>query len=92
MNGEKFIGAELDIPVKTRKDFSFFSESQSRVIVSIDANSKEMFENYLRDKDQYFLFLGITGGDSFIIKNNMEIDVNQLSDIYYNTISRIMNG
>jgi phosphoribosylformylglycinamidine synthase len=92
MNSEKFIGAEIDIPVKTRRDFSLFSESQSRVLVSIDSNSKEMFEKYLRDKDQYFLLLGKTGEDSFIIKNNMEIDVSHLSDIYYNTISRIMNG
>lgn len=92
MNSENYLGAEIDIPVKTRNDFSFFSESQSRVIVSIDEQSKDRFEKYLSEGKQYFSFLGRTGGNKLIIRNNMEIDVNKLADIYYNTISRIMNG
>ncbi len=92
INNEKRIGADIQIPVKTREDFSFFSESQSRIIVSIDNRHKEEFEKYLKKNDQYFVLLGKTGGDSLKVNNNMEIDVNKLSDIYYNTISRIMNG
>ncbi len=92
INNEKRIGADVQIPVKTREDFTFFSESQSRIIVSIDKSYKEEFENYLGTNDQYFVLLGNTGGDSLKVNNNMEIDVNKLSDIYYNTISRIMNG
>ncbi|MCL4548333.1 MAG: phosphoribosylformylglycinamidine synthase subunit PurL, partial [Bacteroidetes bacterium] len=41
---EKPIGARVKIPIKTREDFSFFSESQSRIIVSVDPEMKEKFE------------------------------------------------
>lgn len=92
LNNETRIGAEVNIPVKTRADFSLFSESQSRIIVSVDEKSGEMFEKYLRDNRQYFILLGKTGGSSLKVNNKMEIDVNKLADIYYNTISRIMNG
>ena len=92
INNEKRIGADVQIPMKTRWDFSFFSESQSRAIVSIDKSQREEFERYLGTNDQYFVFLGSTGGGSLKVNNNLEIDVNKLADIYYNTISRIMNG
>jgi phosphoribosylformylglycinamidine synthase II len=92
MNSESKIGADVQIPIKTRIDFSLFSESQSRIIVSIDEKSKEVFEKYLRDNKQYFCFLGKTGGNSLKVNNKIEIDLDKLSDIYYNTISNIMNG
>ena len=92
MNNENKIGAEVKLPVKTREDFTFFSESQSRVIVSIHKNSRKEFEDFLGKKKQSFLLLGKTGGSTLKVNNIMEIDVNKLADIYYNTISNIMNG
>ncbi len=92
INNENKIGAEINIHVKTRNDFSFFSESQSRIIVSIREESKAEFEKYLRKKEQSFSLLGKTGGSSLKVNNIMEIDVNKLADLYYNTISNIMNG
>ncbi len=92
MNNENKIGAELKLPVKTREDFTLFSESQSRVIVSIHENLRNEFEDFLRKKEQTFLLLGKTAGTSLKVNNIMEIDVDKLADIYYNTISNIMNG
>ncbi len=92
INDESKIGAEVNIPVKTRDDFSFFSESQSRVIVSIEEKNKKEFENYLKEKKQYFVLLGKTGKNSLKINGKIEIDVDVLSDLYFNTISRIMNA
>lgn len=92
INIEKCIGAEVNIPVKTRIDFSLFSESQSRIIVSIDEKNKNDFEKYLKDKKQYYFHAGRTGGNSLKVNGKIEIAVDKLSDIYYNTISRIMNG
>ncbi len=92
INNENKIGADVNVPVKTRNDFSFFSESQSRIIVSIREDSKDEFEKYLREEEQTFSFLGKTGGSSLKVNNIMEIDVNKLADVYYNTISNIMNG
>lgn len=92
VNSENKIGADVNIPVKTRDDFSFFSESQSRIIVSIDEKYKKEFEKYLTEKEQYFVLLGKTGKNSLKANGKIEIDVESLSDVYFNTISRIMNA
>jgi phosphoribosylformylglycinamidine synthase len=51
LNEEKMIGAKITIPVKTREDFSFFSESQSRIIVSVSPENKDKFEEKLIKSD-----------------------------------------
>ena len=61
-------------------------------MLSIFEKSREKFEKYLKDKQQYFILLGKTGGGKLKVNNKMEIDINKLADIYYNTISRIMNA
>lgn len=88
---EKNIGAEVSIPVKNRDDFSFFSESQSRIIVSISKHSQPEFEKYLNEQKQAFCLLGKTGGDKFIVNNKISIHIKDLSDIYFQTIPRFMN-
>jgi phosphoribosylformylglycinamidine synthase len=92
INTENKMGAEVNIPVKSRDDFSFFSESQSRLVVSIDEKYKTDFENLLNKKKQYYILIGRTGGNSLRVNEKLEIDVDKLADIYYNTISRIMNA
>ncbi len=92
MNNERLIGAEVNIHFKTRKDFSFFSESQSRIIVSIKKEMKSGFEKFLNEKGQSFHYLGLTGGKDFSVNDEFKFELDALSDIYYNTISRIMNA
>ena len=89
---ENPIGAEVIIPIKTREDFSLFSESQSRIIISLNPNNKNEFEEFLKDKKQPFTFLGKTGGSQLKINKKINISLDKLVDIYFNTISRIMNG
>jgi phosphoribosylformylglycinamidine synthase len=90
MNEDKLIGAYIIIPIKTRDDFSFFSESQSRIVVSISPGKKEKFESTLREFGQPFLYLGKTGGDSLKINNNIDVRLDRIADLYYNTIPNIM--
>lgn len=92
MNEEKLIGAEVKIPVKYRDDFSFFSESQSRIIVSVKPENKNEFVALLKKHDQNFVFLGNTIEKIFDVNGKIVSDVNELADIYYNTIPRIMNA
>ncbi len=89
---ENPIGAEVTIPVKSREDFSLFSETQSRVIVSVEMNNKDKFESYLKGNDQSFTLLGKAGGTVFSVNNKIEISVKKLSELYYSTIPNIMNG
>src|SRR5690606_38645420 len=58
INIENSIGANVNIPIKEREDFSLFSESQSRIIVSVSEESKSKFENKLKEFKQPFFLLG----------------------------------
>jgi phosphoribosylformylglycinamidine synthase len=91
INEENKIGAAVEIPVKTRPDFSLFSESQSRIIISVRADKKTELENYLASSGQSFKMLGNTGGKSLNINSLFSVDVERLANLYYNTIPDIMN-
>lgn len=93
INQEKQIGCEVEIPVKSRKDFSLFSESQSRIIVTVSKeNSEELEKNLELEPELELKKLGIVSGSSLKIKNLFEVELILLSDIYYNTIPRIMSS
>jgi phosphoribosylformylglycinamidine (FGAM) synthase-like enzyme len=92
INEKNPIGAEVNIPVKSREDFSFFSESQSRVIVSIDESDKEKFEKAAAESFTPFNFLGKTGGDSLKVNNKYGFGLNSLISLYYNSIPERMNA
>lgn len=92
INQEKQIGCEVEIPIKSRKDFSLFSESQSRIIISISKEKVLDLERELKLPGIKFKKLGVVGGKDLKLKNKFEISVAQLSDIYYNTIPGIMSG
>jgi len=91
INQEKMIGAEVNIPVKSRVDFSLFSESQSRVLISIDIKNQKSAEDILNKAKQPFILIGKTGSNALIINKKIKISLANLADIYFNTISRIMN-
>ncbi len=92
INQEKQIGCEVEIPIKSRKDFSLFSESQSRIIISISNDKILDLERELKLSNVKFTKLGVVAGSSFKIKNLFDVNVNELADIYYNTIPRIMSS
>ncbi len=89
---EKQLGCEVEIPIKSRKDFSMFSESQSRIIVSVSKDSVTEFENELKIAKLQFKKLGFVKGSLLKVKNLFDITIKEISDIYYNTIPAIMSG
>lgn len=91
LDKEKLIGAEINIPVKTREDFSFFSESQSRIVVSVPEVMKDEFEKHFPEGKISATYLGKTGGKSLLVNSKYKFDLSKLVDLYYNTISKIMN-
>lgn len=99
INNEKMLGAKVDIPIITRKDFSYFSESQSRIIVSVSSGKKDEFEKLLQSINlpagqagQPFSVIGKTGGSSLKINSDIDVSLKDLADSYFNTIPGIMNG
>jgi len=92
MNREKMIGAKVIIPIKSRFDFSLFSESQSRVIVSVKKSDRAAFEYYMMKNKLLYRFLGMTGGKLIKINDEITLPLSRLEDIYYNTLSQIMGS
>jgi phosphoribosylformylglycinamidine synthase len=92
INDEKMFGAEVNIPIKSRKDFSYFSETQSRIVVSVSSDKKVEFEKFVRSVSQPFIAVGQVGGLDLKINNDINVSVENLADLYFNTISRIMSG
>lgn len=91
MDAENLVGAEVEIPVISREDFSFFSESQSRVIVSVSEKNKNEFEKVLAESFTPFHCIGKTKGKSLVVNKKYSFDLNLLSDLYYNVIQKLMN-
>ncbi len=90
INKENPIGAKVNIEIKSREDFTFFSESQSRIIVSIEEKNKELFEDTCNALNQPFYLLGKTAPNNLTI-NNYTFSLKELSNLYYNSISNLMN-
>lgn len=86
INDENPIGAKVEIPVKSRIDFSLFSETQSRIIVTVPANKANQFEKLAGEKNIPVVKLGTTGGDSLKINGVIDVSLEKLKELYYNTI------
>ena len=92
INDNKMIGADVRLKISTRQDFTLFSESQSRIIVSILPENKENFEAKLKGFNQPFTYLGVTGGERLIINDKINLELTEIADLYYNSIPNIMNS
>ncbi|MFH0733076.1 MAG: phosphoribosylformylglycinamidine synthase subunit PurL [bacterium] len=90
INRENPVGAEIIVPVKTREDLSLFSESQSRIIVSVSESDKTEFEKICNSNCQLFSLIGITKLADYKI-NNYKFSFDKLMDLYYNSIEKRMN-
>ncbi len=89
-NEENPLGAEVNIPVKTRADFTLFSESQSRVVVSVKPENRERFEEVVSEFDFPFHLLGKVTKENFTVNDLIDLQTDKLVDIYFNTISEKM--
>ncbi len=86
INEENPIGAKVDVPVKTRADFSLFSESQSRIVVSVSYEKCSEFEKLAERKNIAIKKLGKTGGNNLEINGVINLSLEKLKKLYYETI------
>jgi phosphoribosylformylglycinamidine synthase subunit PurL len=89
---KNMIGVSVNIPVKEREDFAFFSESQSRIIISVPPEKKEEVEVLLLTMEQPFELIGKVGGNSLEVNSRYKFSVDHLAELYYNAIPGIMNA
>ena len=92
MNSFEPIGCKIKFDYINRRDFELFGETQSRIIISADeSNANDIFNVCEKHKTQ-ILNIGFTGGDNLIINDEIEINLKNLIERYYNSIERIMEN
>lgn len=91
LDDEKPIGVEVNIPIKTREDFTLFSESQSRIIVSVKAKNKKLFEESASKLFTPFIQIGETKKENLTINDKYIFELDVLLELYYKSIPLKMN-
>jgi phosphoribosylformylglycinamidine synthase len=89
MNRGKKIGCSVDPEFKTRKDFALFSESQSRILISVPESNLNACKEIIGNFDSEII--GKTGGNRLVIGDTINIGLDEIYDRYFNTIEKIMS-
>jgi phosphoribosylformylglycinamidine synthase len=91
LNNKKTFGIEANIDFDLPEHLLFFSESQSRFIISTSQANKEEIERLFQEQNVLLSPLGQVGGAVFSLNNKIETKVIDLVDMYYQTIPKIMD-
>jgi phosphoribosylformylglycinamidine synthase len=82
------VGAQLRLPAGLPPAVALFSESQSRVVVSVDPVDAEALEQSCSAMGVPFVRLGTVGGDRLVIEHAVDAPVARLADIYDSSLER----
>ena len=92
MNEDEFIGAVVDLNENNMlPEYLLFSESQSRFLISLNPSNKEKLENLFSQSSIDISYIGKVGGNSLRINNWIDVPLETLQRIYYQTIPEAMN-
>jgi len=91
MNRDNPIGCKINININGRKDLPLFSESQGRIIISVNPKNKnkiiEIADKYKIDINE----IGFVSVETFLINNCIKLEIKEIEESYFNTINKIMN-
>lgn len=85
------LGFDIATDKNFRKDAFLFGESQSRVVVSIDAETQQDFEGFLKAEGADFLLLGSVIYGNCVIDNEHFGNTYELREIYEGALPALMN-
>lgn len=83
-------GASIRINSDLRPDLALFSESQSRIIVSVRPDSKSELEKLMTDAGVVWQKIGTVGGDHLKINDWIDLNVSVMRCLYFDTIGERM--
>ena len=89
-NREHQLGAKIALHDSIRTDCLLFGEAQSRVIISSAPDRAEMVAAFFSGKGVPCTRIGTVGGTHLRTNDWIDLDVNQLSDAYFNALPRFM--
>ncbi len=85
-------GIGCDIQLDKGDVGALFSESQSRIIISISSDKIDELKNIANNYNIPLNYLGTTTQETFTIQNYLTTSYTELKDVYENAISKIMNS
>ena len=91
-NEEKPIGVKIEYECGIRNDRMLFSETQSRIIVSVDPSRQEELSAIAHKHHVPFEVIGNVGGEWLEINNDLRLDVYAMIESYYSSIRKIMES
>jgi phosphoribosylformylglycinamidine synthase II len=90
MDTNKKFGITATIASGLKPDVLYFSETQSRFILSVKPEHKAGFEKLAAESAIPVQQIGVVGRDRFTVNNDIAIPVMELVEIYYQTLPAIM--
>ena len=85
------LGFKIETDEDLRKDAFLFGESQSRILVSVNADKLDAFVELVADSEIDFINLGEVASDQIIIDETNYGTVGEFKDVYDNAIGILMN-
>lgn len=85
-------GAEIDIDIEKRLDFTLFGEEQSRIIMTIDEAKLTFVNEFLSQTSIDYQIIGRVTDKNFKIKDKINLSITQIKNIYNDTLERIIEG
>ena len=71
---------------------SLFSESQSRVVVSCAPDKVDTVLDMLTEADVPFSVLGDVGGERIVVKDKLDLELSEVTDVWSNSLLKAVNG
>jgi phosphoribosylformylglycinamidine synthase len=84
------VGCTVKLNYKVRKDHYLFNEAQSRYIISFNKADFAKIFDICSKSDIDIMTIGIVGGDSLTINDDIYLSLPVLSSAYYGSIEKIM--
>lgn len=90
------VGVDVQLVGELHADQMLFSESQSRILLSLKAENVEALKQLASDYEVSVTLLGQVGGDSFQITYNakpvIELKLKEIASVWKGEITCVMNG
>lgn len=90
MNKNNPIGAEINLDFSFRKDFYLFSESQSRIIITIKPENQNQLEKILLERKIPFAKIGKVVGKYLKINKDIELSLTEIINAYYYSFEKFL--
>ena len=89
-NKDNMIGAKINLSDTIRPDALLFGESQSRVVLTSSSDNAKSLIDHFKKHNVPVAEIGTTGGNRLVINDLVNIELEKLSESYYNALGLLM--